>query len=152
MPSFVAENHELMQYAAAFGLLVLAVLVVAAMLGLSRLVQNRQPNPDKLKTYECGEDPFGSGWMRFNIRFYMVALVFVLFDVELALVFPVAPIFRELTQGPGGFHTGLVVFGELFFFVAVLFLGLVYVWRKGDLGWARTLKLETPPPSDSKQG
>lgn len=139
----IPPHQELMQYSTALLLLVSAVLLVVALLTLSKLIRPHHPTADKLKTYECGEDPVGSGWLRFNIRFYVVALAFVLFDVEMALVYPIACIYKATAQGPTGFRAGLIVFGELFFFLGVLFLGLVYIWRKGDLGWVRSFRVPT---------
>ncbi|MCZ7647835.1 MAG: NADH-quinone oxidoreductase subunit A [Planctomycetota bacterium] len=139
MSPVLAVEHELMQYSTAFMLLASAFLLTLALLTLSRLIRPHHPTIEKQMTYECGEDPVGSGWLRFNIRFYVVALVFVLFDVELALVFPIATLFKSLTASGGA--AGVVVFGELFFFIGVLFLGLVYIWKKGDLGWVRTFRV-----------
>ena len=115
----------------------LAVVLTTTLITLSHLISPSNPTPEKQLSYECGEDPLGNAWLRFNIRFYIVALVFVLFDVELALIYPVAAIFRGLTQAPDTFPA-LMVFAEMFFFIGVLFLGLIYVWKKGDLGWVRS--------------
>ena len=109
---------------------------------LSHLIAPHNPTKEKQLSYECGEDPVGSAWLRFNIRFYVVALVFVLFDVEMALIYPIATIFKGLTQTTD-YRPALIVFGEMFFFLAVLFLGLVYIWMKGDLGWIRTYRKPT---------
>jgi NADH-quinone oxidoreductase subunit A len=137
----VTSSLEISQYAAVFALLVLAFVTVIAMLFVVRLVAPYNPSPIKQEPYECGEAPLGSARLRFNVRFFVIALVFVLFDVELALVYPVACIFREVART--SFAAGLVVFGELFFFIGVLLLGLVYVWRKGDLGWIRSFRAPT---------
>jgi NADH-quinone oxidoreductase subunit A len=128
---------EIDQYSLALLLMVLAVVLTTVLLTLSHLLSPHNPTKEKQLSYECGEDPVGNAWLRFNIRFYIVALVFVLFDVEMALVYPVAVIFRGLTMQES-FMPALIVFGELFFFIGVLFLGLVYVWKKGDLGWIRS--------------
>jgi NADH-quinone oxidoreductase subunit A len=144
---------EIAQYGTALLLLCLAVVLTTALMTLSHLVSPHNPTKEKQLSYECGEDPIGNAWLRFNIRFYVVALVFVLFDVEMALVYPVAVIFKGLTLG-GDYGPALIVFCELFFFVAVLFLGLVYIWRKGDLGWVRTFRMpaETGLRSWEKSG
>ena len=133
---------ELGQYGAALLLLVLAVVLTTTLMTLSHLISPYNPTKEKQMSYECGEDPVGSAWLRFNIRFYVVALVFVLFDVEMALIYPIATIFKGLTQQTD-YRPALIVFGEMFFFLAVLFLGLIYVWRKGDLGWIRTYRKPT---------
>ena len=83
---------------------------------------------EKLTTYECGENPVGSAWIQFNIRFYVFALIFVVFDVEAVFLLPWAVVFRKL--GPLALGEGLV-------FVAILAVALAYVWRKGDLEWVR---------------
>jgi NADH-quinone oxidoreductase subunit A len=135
-------NLEILQYGTALLLLVLAGVLTNALLTLSHLISPHNPTKEKQLSYECGEDPVGSAWLRFNIRFYVVALVFVLFDVEMALIYPVAVIFKGLTQQTD-WHPAMIVFGEMFFFIAVLFLGLIYIWRKGDLGWIRTYRKPT---------
>jgi NADH:ubiquinone oxidoreductase subunit 3 (subunit A) len=83
---------------------------------------------EKLTTYECGENPEGSAWIQFNIRFYVFALIFVVFDVEAVFLLPWAVVFKSL---------GLLAFGEGLVFIAILAVALVYVWRKGDLEWVR---------------
>src|ERR1044071_5319977 len=108
-----------------------ALLLCGLMLGLGSLLRPSNPQPAKLSTYECGEPPSGSAWINFNIRFYLVALVFVIFDVELAFVYPVVAVFKSAAEaGRGNF-----VFAELGIFLAILMVGLVYVWMKGDLEW-----------------
>jgi NADH:ubiquinone oxidoreductase subunit 3 (subunit A) len=101
---------------------------VATMLPVWSLIRPRRASEEKLTTYECGENPTGSAWIQFNIRFYVFALVFVVFDVEAVFLLPWAVVFRRL--GPLAFVEGLV-------FIAVLAVALVYVWRKGDLEWVR---------------
>jgi NADH-quinone oxidoreductase subunit A len=93
------------------------------------------PNPVKQTPYECGELPVGTPWIRFNPRYYLFALVFLVFDVEIAFMFPCAVIFREwIDKG-----LGMVAFLEILAFVGILTVGLVYVWRKGDLTWVKTV-------------
>lgn len=134
---------EISQYGAALVLMLAGVVVAVGLVAIVHLLSPRNPTPEKQLTYECGEDPVGNAWLRFNIRFYIVALVFVLFDVEVALIYPVAAIFKGLTADAANWRPALIVCGELFFFVAVLLLGLIYVWQKGDLGWIRSFR--TPP-------
>jgi NADH:ubiquinone oxidoreductase subunit 3 (subunit A) len=83
---------------------------------------------EKLTTYECGEEPTGNAWIQFNIRFYVFALIFIVFDVEAVFLLPWAVVFRDL---------GLLAFVEGLVFIAILAVALVYVWRKGDLEWVR---------------
>ncbi len=112
---------------------VLAVLFVGGMLALGRLLRPNNPEPLKLSTYECGEPPTGNAWVNFNIRFYTVALIFVIFDVEIAFIYPVTAVFRDwVLRGQG-----LFAFAEILVFLGILFVGLVYVWVKGDLEWLK---------------
>lgn len=115
---------------------VLGLVAVSAMLFLSRLLAPRNPNPTKLSTYECGEVPYGDSWGQFNIRFYVVALIFIIFDVELAMLYPWAVVFR---------HLGWLAFIEVSIFILILVAGLAYVWKEGDLEWVRAIR-KTPPP------
>jgi len=85
----------------------------------------------KLAIYECGEPTVGQAWIRFDIRFYTVALMFVVFDVEIALLFPWAAVFKHMVAE----GTGWIAFLEVATFVAILMAGLVFVWAKGDLDW-----------------
>src|SRR5262249_7131688 len=111
----------------------LALFLAAFHLALGSLLRPANPEARKLTTYECGEPPTGSAWINFNIRFYLIALIFVVFDVELAFMYPVVAVFRDwLQSGRGTF--ALV---EMLLFVAVLAIGLVYVWVKRDLEWIK---------------
>ncbi|MFN7132682.1 MAG: NADH-quinone oxidoreductase subunit A [Myxococcales bacterium] len=102
---------------------------------VGRLLRPVAPSADKSLPYECGERPIGAARFNFNPRFYVVALVFVIFEVEIALMLPVALVYRELVaEGAGG-----VAFAELLVFVAVLAAGLAWAWLRGDLDWVRTL-------------
>jgi NADH-quinone oxidoreductase subunit A len=126
--------------------LVLAYLFVLAALITSRLIAPHRPYPAKLMTYECGEPPIGPSWVRFNNRFYIIALVFLLFDVEVVFILPCAVIFRPLA----GSRAGWFIFAELLVFVLILIAGLAYVWAKGDLNWVKTLRpgLGEPPAEE----
>ena len=126
------------QYANVLVFLLLGAGLAAAMLGLGWLLRPSNPERAKLTTYECGEPPSGSAWINFNIRFYLIALIFVIFDVEVAFVYPVAVAFRDyVLQGKG-----LLAFTELLVFVGILFVGLVYVWVKQDLEWLKRVPSE----------
>lgn len=105
-------------------------------LGIARLLRPHKPSPEKLTTYECGELPRGPSWIRFNIRFYLVALFFIVFDVEVIFLYPWAVVFKQLFPVPG---LGAVVFWEMVIFLAILTVGLAYVWAKGDLDWIKSL-------------
>ena len=100
--------------------------VAGLLLGISALIRPNKPNPEKLLTYESGVDPVGDGWSQSQIRYYVFALLFVIFDVEAVFIFPWA---TQLERYAG---FGLVEMGV---FVGILLLGLVYAWRKGVLRW-----------------
>jgi NADH-quinone oxidoreductase subunit A len=118
--------------------LVFAIVAVGFAFGgitLSRLVSPRIPSAEKASIYECGERPIGVAWFNFNPRFYLVALVFVIFEVDIALTFPVVAVYRRWTeQSP---QLALVAFLELLLFVAILVVGLIWVWAHGDLEWVK---------------
>src|SRR5256885_1026013 len=108
------------------------------------LLRPKTPNARKNMIYECGEVPVEQAWFNFNPRFYIVALIFLIFDVEVAFTYPVATVFnRWVKRGMGGF-----AFAELLVFVAILVLGLAYVWRHGDLEWIRQARQDTLDKQD----
>jgi NADH-quinone oxidoreductase subunit A len=130
--------------------LVFAIVAVGFALGgitLSRVLGPRIPNPEKATIYECGERPIGVAWFNFNPRFYLVALVFVIFEVDIALTFPVVAVYREWVQAGAAF--AWVAFVELFLFTAILVVGLVWVWAHGDLEWVKNLTA-SEPAADAK--
>lgn len=106
-------------------------------LWLGRFVRPRlKHTPLKDLPYECGEEPTRGAWFNFNPRFYLIALVFVVFDVEVALVFPVAAVLRDWT----GAGRGAIALAEIALFVLILLGALVYVWLRGDLRWIKDLR------------
>ncbi len=104
---------------------------------IGRLIAPRKPNPEKLTSYECGEEPTGSAWVPFNTRFYVIALVFLLFDVEMVFVFPWATVFGNHAMNTVDHRWGELSLMEMFVFLGILILGLAYVWVKGDLNWIK---------------
>ncbi len=128
----------LLNYMNIFVFIGAAIIFIFFVLSLSALIHPKAPNPQKLMPYECGEIPVGFAWFQFNLRFYLIALIFLIFDVEVVFLYPCAVIFRDwLTHGMGVF-----AFVEIFLFIFILFLGLVYVWSKGDLNWVKTVRRE----------
>ncbi len=115
-----------------------AMLFFGVAMAVARLLRPHRPNPEKLSSYECGEETVGNAWGPFNVRYYIVALVFILFDVELVFLFPWAVVFgdRQLQAASGG-SWGWFALAEMFVFVAVLALGLAYAWVKGHLDWVK---------------
>lgn len=123
------------------------VAIVGIALYLARLLAPRLPDREKATTYECGERPIGSGWFSFNPRFYLMALVFIVFDVEIALTFPVATVVRGWVEK----GQGLLAVVEIVLFLVILAVGLAYVWGRGDLDWVRDIRgslAETGSPED----
>ncbi len=106
--------------------LIVGVVFVAGGMAFAWLLRPHRPYPGKLSTYECGESPVGDTRVRFNVRFYTVALIFLIFDVEIVFLFPWATVYRNL---------GWFAFVEMVVFLAILFVGYAYVWGKGDLDW-----------------
>ncbi len=108
--------------------IVVGIAFAAIMLLMSKMLRPFAPGAEKASIYECGERPIGSPWIKFNIRFYVVALIFVVFDVEIVLLYPWATIYKEM---------GIVAFVYLLIFLVSLIEALAYVWKKGDLEWVR---------------
>ena len=114
----------------------LAILFVLGSLVAGHFLRPHNPTAEKEMIYECGEKPIGQAWYNFNPRFYLVALVFVIFEVEIAFMYPVASVYRYFIEK----GQGMVAFLEIFVFVAILAVGLAYVWAMGDLEWVKGLK------------
>ncbi len=127
---------------------IVAVGFALAMVTVSRLVGPRNPSPEKATVYECGERPIGVAWFNFNPRFYLVALAFVIFEVDIAFTFPVVAVYRDWVAKSPSF--AWVAFVELFLFTAILVVGLVWVWAHGDLEWVKTLGTGAPAPGAGK--
>lgn len=112
-------------------ILVFIILSIVFVLGgiiTARIISPKKVTKEKLISYECGETPVGDAWIKFNIRFYIIALVFIIFDVEVVFLFPWAVVFKGM---------GMIAFVEMFIFLAILFVGFIYLWKRGDLEWVR---------------
>lgn len=132
------------------------VLFLLANLLLGKLVRPDRPSAEKGEVYECGERPVGTAWIQFDLRFYVVALLFVLFDVEIAFFFPWAVVFGEATQAadaghPTGRSFAEFTFVEFLIFFGILLVGFAYLWRRGDLEWVKTLAGQTAPATDRSE-
>lgn len=115
-------------------LIALALLVAGGSILVGSLIRPHHPNKLKETAYECGEEPIGSAWANFNVRFYVIALIFIIFDVESALMFPVAAVFKCFNEiGLGG-----TLLLSILTFTLVLVAGIVYCWKKGDLDWVKS--------------
>ena len=108
--------------------ILIGLVFVVFTLSLGKILRPFAPGGDKATIYECGERPVGSPWIKFNIRFYVVALIFVVFDVEVVLLYPWATIYKEM---------GVISFVYLLIFLVSLIEALAYVWKKRDLEWVR---------------
>jgi NADH-quinone oxidoreductase subunit A len=104
----------------------IAVVIASAMVGGSLLAAKQKPYGEKLSAYECGFEPFDNARRRFDVRFYLVAILFIIFDLEVAFLFPWAVSLS---------HIGLFGFFSMIGFLAVLTVGFIYEWRKGALDW-----------------
>ncbi len=113
-------------YVPVFVFLVVNVAVAVLIIALSTYLVKKKPTPQKLMPYECGMDPFGTARKRFSVKFFVVAMLFIIFDIEAVFLYPWAVVFKELKL------FGLI---EMVVFIAVLLLGLFYAWKKGALEW-----------------
>src|SRR5712691_11065040 len=124
---------------------VLLMFVVAAgfaitFIGLSQLVGQRKRTRTKLMPYECGKDPVGSARERFSVKFYLIAMLFILFDIEVIFLVPWAVVFKRLASPEYGLRN--LIYLEMLFFIALLAAGLVYVIKKGAFDWSARARRE----------
>lgn len=120
----LVENHI-----AVMLMFLFAVLLGAAMIGLSAVVGRVKRDPEKLSVYECGAPPSGTSRERFSVKFYLVAIFFLIFDIEIVFLYPWALIFRrQLSQSP-------LILVEMLIFLTLLIVGYLYIWKKRGLEW-----------------
>ena len=112
-------------------MLLIAALMGAVFLSLNWIIGRHQRNPSKLSSYESGVPPLDENRKRVNVRFYQIAMLFILFDIEAAFLYPWAVIYRDASRGPAAWF----VFGEMILFIALLGVGYVYVWKKKAFDW-----------------
>jgi NADH:ubiquinone oxidoreductase subunit 3 (subunit A) len=122
------SSDFLASYSSVLTFLVVIVGFLAVNLVVWWVIRPSRFSEEKLTTYECGENPTGSAWVQFNIRFYVVALIFLVFDVEAVFLLPWAVVFKKI---------GVLAYVEGLVFLGILVVALIYVWRKGDLQWVR---------------
>ncbi|MBI4242832.1 MAG: NADH-quinone oxidoreductase subunit A [Planctomycetes bacterium] len=120
-----------------FGVLLLYIVIacgfLTAALVAGRIIRPNKPYKDKLTTYECGEDTIGTSFIQFNVRFYVIALIFLIFEVEIVLLFPWAVVYKNV---------GLIALIEMGVFILILLAGFAYVWSQKDLEWVKS-EIET---------
>jgi NADH-quinone oxidoreductase subunit A len=147
---YLSEFGEILVY------LLTGIVFIMVTLLISRLIRPNRPNPEKLATYESGEEPISSPWTQFNVRFYVVALIFLLFEVEIVFLFPWATVFAkkeliEQTNGAWGWFSML----EMLVFVLILVVGLAYAWANGFLDWVKPnpapTEINSPVPPELYQ-
>ena len=114
------------EYLSVFIFVGMALVFTVGGLVTAYLVRDSNPSPKKNATYECGEEAIGPAWIQFNMRYYVFALLFVVFDVEAVFLFPWAVVFKEI---------GMPAFIEMSVFLGILVIGLLYAWKKGALRW-----------------
>jgi len=102
---------------------------------LAVLVGPKATNAEKLKPFECGSEPIGTPRGRYSVKFYQVAILFLVFDIEAAFMYPWAILYKQLSTGPMGVGVSVFGFVEMLLFVAILVVALAYVWRKKAIGW-----------------
>lgn len=131
-------------YANVLIFLIAAAAFVGVNMILGSFLRPNKPTAEKLTPYECGEDPIGGAWVRFDIRYYTVALIYIVFAVEVAFLFPWARILKSTLDPAFGIsrHVAMI---EGLIFVAILLLGLIYVWVKGDLDWVKSIERPRMP-------
>jgi NADH-quinone oxidoreductase subunit A len=113
-------------YLSIFIFMGIAVGIGVALIVLGALIAPHKPTPDKLSSYECGFPPFEDARIKFDVRFYLIAILFIIFDLEVAFLFPWAVIFKELTWPP-------II--AMAIFLGLLLIGFIYEWKKGALEW-----------------
>ena len=119
-------NELLLDYLPLVVFIAVAMVIAVALLVIPFVLAYKRPDPEKLSAYECGFNPFDDARMKFDVRFYLVAILFIIFDLEVAFLFPWAVAYTEL--GATGFWSMMV-------FLAVLTIGFIYEWKKGALEW-----------------
>ena len=106
--------------------LIIAVILSIGFIFVNFLFSPKKPDPEKLSAYECGFEPFNDSRMEFDVRFYLVAILFIIFDLEIAFLFPWAVSLGKI---------GLIGFWSMMFFLFILTIGFIYEWKKGVLDW-----------------
>jgi NADH-quinone oxidoreductase subunit A len=137
-------EHNLMEYAPIAIMFLVAIGFAASQLLVTQLIGPRKRTATKLMPYECGKDPIGSARDRYSIKFYTVAVIFLLFDIEVLFIIPFAVAFKSLLEQErlSGIAFGTIAFLEILVFVATLVVGYIYVWKKGTFDWGLQARAE----------
>jgi len=134
------RDFQLSQYLPILYMFIVAIGFAGGNILLSQMVGQRKQTRTKLMPYECGKDPVGSARERFSVKFYLIAMIFILFDIEVIFLVPWAVVFKSLAANTR--IGGLFVFGEMMLFVALLLAGYIYVLRKGAFDWGASARRE----------
>jgi NADH-quinone oxidoreductase subunit A len=134
----MGDTYILTEFGKILLFLIGGMLFLSVSFLVARLIRPNRPNEQKLETYESGEQPLGTAWSQFNMRFYIVALIFILFEVEIVFLFPWATVFanKELIRQTNGMW-GWFALTEMIIFILILALGLAYAWVNGLLDWVK---------------
>lgn len=130
---------NLMDYLPILLMFFVAVGFAASQIGLSHVMGQSKRTRTKLMPYECGKDPVGSARERFSVKFYVIAMIFILFDIEVIFLIPWAVVFKQLAATGGQMRT--IIYTEMMLFVALLLIGYVYIWKKGVFNWSERARL-----------
>jgi NADH-quinone oxidoreductase subunit A len=141
------NNFSIMDYAPIGIMFLVAMGFAVSQLLVTQLIGPRKRTATKLMPYECGKDPVGSARDRFSIKFYTVAVIFLLFDIEVLFMIPFAVAFKELLRqqnvgGAGAIAYGTIAFVEIMIFIGTLVIGYIYVWKKGTFDWGLQARAE----------
>ncbi len=138
------NNFSIMDYAPIGIMFLVAVGFAVSQLLVTQLIGPRKRTATKLMPYECGKDPIGNARDRFSIKFYTVAVIFLLFDIEVLFMVPFAVAFKELLnqQKISGIMFGTIAFIEILIFISTLVVGYIYVWKKGTFDWGLQARAE----------
>ena len=136
LPTAPPPVPQLADYIPLLIILVVAVVLAATLVGLSWILGPKKPSAAKLAPYECGVTPVGSARERFPVKFYLIAMLFIIFDIETVFLYPWAVAFTHWVKLPNGTNP-LQLFSlvEMVVFIAILFVGYIYVWQKGAFEW-----------------
>ncbi len=137
LPVSAGPTAQISDYIPLLVLLFVAVALAGALVGLSWILGPKKPSAAKLAPYECGVTPVGSARERFPVKFYLIAMLFIVFDIETVFLYPWAVTFTHWQNLPQGKGKGLQIFSlfEMIVFIVILFVGYIYVWKKGAFEW-----------------
>ena len=142
------QEFQLSQYLPILLMFIVAIGFACVNIMLSQLVGQRKQTRTKLMPYECGKDPVGSARERFSVKFYLIAMIFILFDIEVIFLVPWAVVFKAFRDG--GLST--LIFVEMMLFIALLLVGYVYVWKKGVFEWGDRARREAEAEARAIEG